>query len=84
MKQLAKLTKLDPTERVGKMNEFIKLLEDPEKDKDHPERLSAKEKSELYGIKVKPLNELFAMLLNCSVPIVSTNSITNFCPSNVV
>ena len=59
MKQLAKFTKLDPTERVMKTNEFIKLLEDPEKDKDHPERLSAKQKSELYGIKVKPVEELF-------------------------
>ena len=59
MKQLAKYTKLEPSERVKKTNEFIKLLEDPTKDKEHPERKSAKEKSELYGIKVKPLNELF-------------------------
>ena len=83
MKQLAKLTKLDPTERVGKMNEFIKLLEDPEKDKDHPERLSAKEKSELYGIKVKPLNELFdayimeeTKLVGGGNKVIKTNSKT--------
>ena len=59
MKELAKLTKLEPNERIQKTNEFIKLLEDSTKDKNHPEKLSAKEKSELYGIKVEPLNELF-------------------------
>ena len=59
MKELATLTKLDPNERIKKTNEFIKLLEDPSKDSNHPEKLSAKEKSDLYGIKVEPLNELF-------------------------
>ena len=60
MKELAKLTKLEPNERIQKTNEFIKLLEDPSKDKNQPGKLSAKEKSDLYGIKVEPLNELFA------------------------
>ena len=59
MKELAKYTKLEPQDRINKTNEFIKLLEDPEKDKKHPENLSAKEKSELYGIEVKPTKELF-------------------------
>lgn len=59
MKELAKLTKLEPNERIKKTNEFIKLLEDPSKDKNQSGKLSAKEKSELYGIKVEPLNELF-------------------------
>jgi len=59
MKELATLTKLEPNERIKKTNEFIKLLEDPSKDSNHPEKLSAKEKSDLYGIKVEPLNELF-------------------------
>jgi len=59
MKELAILTKLEPNERIKKTNEFIKLLEDPSKDSNHPEKLSAKEKSDLYGIKVEPLNELF-------------------------
>ena len=59
MKELAKLTKLEPNERVNKTNEFIKLLEDPTKFKNKPEKLSSKEKSEFYGIKVKPLNQLF-------------------------
>ena len=59
MKELAKITKLEPNERVQKTNEFIKLLEDPTKDSKHPEKLSAKEKSDLYGIKIEPLNELF-------------------------
>ena len=59
MKLLAQYTKLDPSERVKKTNEFIKLLEDPTKDPKHPEKLSAKEKSDIYGIKVKPVDELF-------------------------
>ena len=59
MKELAKLTKLEPNERIKKTDEFIKLLEDPSKDKNQPGKLSAKEKSDLYGIKVEPLNELF-------------------------
>ena len=57
MRELAKYTKLEPIERVKATNEFIKLLEDPEKEKE--DSLSAKEKMELYGIKVSPLNELF-------------------------
>ena len=56
MKELAKFTKLEPKMRVQKTNEFIQLLEDPSKNKNE---LSAKEKSELYGIRVEPLNELF-------------------------
>ena len=59
MKELAKLTKLEPTERVNKTNEFIKLLEDPTKHKKNLEKLSAKEKSDFYGIKIKPLKHLF-------------------------
>ena len=59
MKELAKYTKLDPSDRVKKTNEFLDLLNDPAKDKDNPKKLSAKEKSELYGIEVKPLNKLF-------------------------
>ena len=38
MTQLAKYTKLDPTERVLKTNKFIELLVDPTKHKDHPEK----------------------------------------------
>ena len=57
MKELARYTKLEPVERVKATNDFIKLLEDPEK-KDN-NSLSAKEKMDFYGIKVSPLNELF-------------------------
>ena len=57
MKELAKYTKLEPLERVKATNEFVKLLEDPEKANE--DSLSSKEKMEFYGIKVSPLNELF-------------------------
>ena len=57
MKELARYTKLEPLERVKATNEFVKLLEDPEKE--NKDSLSSKEKMELYGIKVSPLNELF-------------------------
>ena len=59
MRELANYTKFEPNDRVNKTNEFIKLLEDNTKDKKHPEKLSAKEKSDLYGIEVKPVKNLF-------------------------
>ena len=59
MRELAKFTKFEPNDRVSKTNEFIKLLVDPTKDKKNPKKLSAKEKSELYGIEVKPVKNLF-------------------------
>ena len=59
MRELANYTKLNPTDRVKKTNEFLNLLIDPEKKDNKPENLSAKEKSELYGIEVKPVEKLF-------------------------
>lgn len=59
MKELAKYTKLEPKDRVNKTNEFINLLKDPAKDEKFPDKLSAKEKSELYGIEVTPVKEPF-------------------------
>ena len=59
MKELAKYTKLEPFDRVKKTNEFINLLLDNEKDKKNPDSLSSKEKCDLYGIEVKPVNNLF-------------------------
>ena len=74
MTQLAKYTKLDPTERVLKTNKFIELLVDPTKHKDHPEKLSAKEKSEKYGITVKPLDELFTGYIMEETKLVGGNN----------
>ena len=59
MKELAKFTKLDPTDRVKKTNEFLNLLSDKERDPQHPDRLSSKEKCDSYGIEVVPVNKLF-------------------------
>ena len=59
MKELAKYTKLEPIDRVKKTNEFINLLSDNERDPKFPDRLSSKEKCDLYGIEVKPVNNLF-------------------------
>ena len=59
MKELAKYTKLDPIDRVKKTNEFINLLSDNERDPKFPDRLSSKEKCDLYGIEVKPVKSLF-------------------------
>ena len=59
MKLLAQYTKLEPTDRVNKTNEFLELLNDEETDEEHPERKSAKAKSDYYGIEIKPLNELY-------------------------
>ena len=76
MRELANYTKLEPIERVKATNEFIKLLEDPEKVKE--DSLSAKEKMELYGIKVSPLNELFdAYYMNQTQLVGGNNKIVH-------
>ena len=59
MKKLADYTKLSPNDRIDKTNEFLNLLKEPEKDKNNPEKLSAKEKSELYGIEVSAVDKMF-------------------------
>ena len=59
MKKLSDYTKLTPEERIEKTNEFLDLLVDPTKDKQNKDKLSAKEKSEIYGIKITPLNKLY-------------------------
>jgi hypothetical protein len=59
MKELAKYTKLDPIDRIKKTNEFLNLLSDKEREPKHPDRLSSKEKCDLYGIEVKPVKSLF-------------------------
>ena len=57
MKELEKYTKLFQKDRVNKTNEFLNLIS--EKEIKYSNRLSSKEKCELYGIKVKSLENLF-------------------------
>jgi len=59
MKELAKYTKLEPIDRINKTNQFLNLLSEKEKDPKNPDRLSSKEKCDLYGIEVKPVKSLF-------------------------
>jgi len=59
MRELAKYTKLEPIDRVKKTNEFLNLLSNEERDPEHPDRLSSKEKCDSYGIEVKPVENLF-------------------------
>ena len=56
MKQLADYTKLTPKDRINKTNEFLTLLSETKKK--NKDTLSAKEKSDLYGIEVKELDKL--------------------------
>ena len=63
MKELAKYTKLEPIDRVKKTNEFLNLLSDKERDKKNPNSLSSKEKCDLYGIEVKPVNSLSMLII---------------------
>ena len=56
VKELEKYTKLEPRERVNKTNEFLNLLSDNSKNLN---RLSPKEKCDLYGIEVRPIYNLF-------------------------
>ena len=57
MKELSKITKIDPPTRIYQTNKILDLLSDPTK-KDN-NLLSAKEKSILYGIEVKFPKEFF-------------------------
>ena len=59
MKKLADYTKLSPNDRVKKTNEFLDLLKDDTKYKENSDQLSAKEKSEIYGIEVSAVDKMF-------------------------
>ena len=89
MKELAKKTKLEPYDRIKKTNEFLELLKDPEiekpkknkKNKNENEnskpiekKLSALDKSELYGIEVKPLNKLFKAYYMKDTKLIAGNN----------
>ena len=56
MRKLANETKLNPDDRILKTNNFLKLLQETKK-KDGYDK-SSKEKSEFYGIEVKPLDKM--------------------------
>ena len=58
MKKLATYTKLTPQDRIKKTNEFLNLLVDKQRDPNNKEKLSAKEKSDLYGIEVSALDKM--------------------------
>ena len=55
MKKLADYTKLNPKDRINKTNEFLNLLVETKKEEG---KLSSKEKSALYGIEIKALDQL--------------------------
>ena len=59
MKELSKTTKIDPNTRIYQTNKILNLLVDPEKKGKDPNILSAKEKSELYGIEITAPKEPF-------------------------
>ena len=86
MKALAKKTKLEPNDRIMKTDEFLELLKNPEREipkSNNNEnkskiiqeiKLSAKEKSELYGIEVKPLKKLFTAYCMKDTNLVAGNN----------
>ena len=57
MKELSRITKIDPETRVKQTNTFLELLKDEHKKGEG--QLSSKEKLELYGIIVQPPQESF-------------------------
>ena len=52
MRALEENTKLEPSQIVDNINEFLNLMYDIEKDKIYPNKLSSKEKIEFYGIEI--------------------------------
>ena len=74
MKELSKTTKIDPETRVLQTNKFLNLLVDPQKNEKDLNQLSAKEKSELYGIEVKPPREPFKGYLMKETALIAGNN----------
>ena len=83
MRDLAKKTKLEPNDRVFKTNQFLELFKNTErkkiidkKDKKKPpiELPSSKEKSDLYGIEIKPLNKLYTAYYMKKTKIIAGNN----------
>ena len=83
MRDLAKKTKLEPNDRVFKTNQFLELFKNDErkkiidkKDKEKPpiELPSSKEKSDLYGIEIKPLNKLYTAYYMKETKIIAGNN----------
>ena len=58
MKEIVNYTKLEPNERIEITNDIINMLYDT--NIQNSDKLSPKERSEYYGIEVKPLNKLFS------------------------
>ena len=56
MNELANSTKIDPYERVQRINKFINLMEDNGK---RPNKMSPKEKMQKYGITISSVHENF-------------------------
>jgi aubergine-like protein len=72
MKELSKTTKIDPMTRIELTNKFLEFLKDP--DKIDNNQLSAKEKSDLYGIEVKLPNEPFRGYLMKETKLIAGNN----------
>ena len=72
MKELSKTTKIDPMTRIFLTNKFLEFLQDPEKRDNN--KLSAKEKSELYGIEVKLPKEPFRGYLMKETKLIAGNN----------
>ena len=71
MKELSKTTKIDPMTRIYQTNKFLDLLQDPEK---IDGQLSAKEKSELYGIEVTHPKDFFTGYLMKETKLIAGNN----------
>ena len=57
MKELGRMTKIDPETRIKQTNKFLELLMDEHKKGEG--QLSSREKSDLFGIIVQPPKESF-------------------------
>jgi len=74
MKELAKLTKLEPNDRVSKTDEFLELLTYDEKDPENPDKMTSKEKSDFYGIEVEPVNDVFTAYYMRDTKLIGGNN----------
>ena len=59
MKKISECTKMEPDEKVNKINKFIELYQDNTENQLTDEKWSSKKKSEYYGIQVMQVKDLF-------------------------
>ena len=71
MKKVSECTKMNPTQKVEEINNFIQLLQDT--NEDNKTKMSSKKKTEHYGIQISPLKDLFPAYYMTETKLIDGN-----------